>query len=202
MNSGLDHFVVGTINTCIYFHAVRLKTMATFTRKEIAEGIERLGQLAVESGIKIELILVGGALMVLRFRARESTRDVDVAIVAPAEVQKVRELARAVATEHSWPEDWLNDGAKGYLIGLSSGPIVLSAPGIEVRSPDTAQLLAMKLSAWRDDVDINDAARLLEEIEGGRDEIWREVERYLIPGNELKAQYAYADLWEAQRGKN
>jgi predicted nucleotidyltransferase len=202
MNSGLDHFVVGTINTCIYFHAVRLKTMATFTRKEIAEGIERLGQLAVESGIKIELILVGGALMVLRFRARESTRDVDVAIVAPAEVQKVRELARAVATEHGWPEDWLNDGAKGYLIGLSSGPIVLSAPGIEVRSPGTAQLLAMKLSAWRDDVDINDAARLLEEIEGGRDEIWREVERYLIPGNELKAQYAYADLWELRHGKN
>jgi predicted nucleotidyltransferase len=176
--------------------------MATFTRKEIAAGIERLGQLAVESGIKIELILVGGALMVLRFRARESTRDVDVAIVAPAEVQKVRELARAVATEHGWPEDWLNDGAKGYLIGLSSGPIVLSAPGIEVRSPGTAQLLAMKLSAWRDDVDINDAARLLEEIEGGRDEIWREVERYLIPGNELKAQYAYADLWELRHGKN
>ena len=202
MNSGLDHFVVGTINTCIYFHAVRFKTMATFTRKEIAEGIERLGQLAFESGIKIELILVGGALMVLRFRARESTRDVDVAIVAPTEVQKVRELARAVATEHGWPEDWLNDGAKGYLIGLSSGPIVLSAPGIEVRSPGTAQLLAMKLSAWRDDVDINDAARLLEEIEGGRDEIWREVERYLIPGNELKAQYAYADLWELRHGKN
>jgi hypothetical protein len=60
----------------------------------------------------------------------------------------------------------------------------------------------MKLSAWRDDVDINDAARLLEEIEGGRDEIWREVERYLIPGNELKAQYAYADLWELRHGKN
>jgi predicted nucleotidyltransferase len=176
--------------------------MATFTRREIAEGIERLGQLAVDTGIKIELVLIGGALMVLRFGARESTRDVDVAILAPTDAQKVRELARRVAEEHGWPEDWLNDGAKGYLIGLSYGPVVLSAPGIEVRSPDTAQLLAMKLSAWRDDVDIDDASRLLEEIKGGRDEIWREVERYLIPGNELKAQYAYADLWELQRGKN
>ena len=92
--------------------------------------------------------------------------------------------------------------AKGYLIGLSSGPVVLSAPGIEVRSPDTAQLLAMKLSAWRDDVDIDDASRLLEEMKGGRDEIWREVEPYLIPGNELKARYAFNDLWEARRGKN
>ena len=60
----------------------------------------------------------------------------------------------------------------------------------------------MKLSAWRDDVDIADASRLLDEIKGDRDEIWQEVEPYLIPGNELKAQYAYADLWEHQRGKN
>lgn len=176
--------------------------MATFTRKEIAEGIERLGQLAVESGIQIELVLVGGALMVLRFRARESTRDVDVAILAPVEAHRVRELAGMVAAERGWPDDWLNDGAKGYLIGVSSGPIVLSAPGIEVRSPATAQLLAMKLSAWRDDVDITDASRLLEEMKGSRDEVWREVEPYLIPGSELKARYAYADLWEGRRGKN
>jgi hypothetical protein len=176
--------------------------MATFTRKEIAEGIERLGQLAVESGIKIELILVGGALMVLRFGARESTRDVDVAILAPADAQKVRELARRVAGEHRWPDDWLNDGAKSYLIGLSSGPIVLSVPGIEVRSPATAQLLAMKLSAWRDDIDIADASRLLEEMKGSRDDIWQEVEPHLVPGDELKAQYAFADLWEAHHGKD
>src|SRR5438270_10763106 len=176
--------------------------MATFTRKEIADGIERLGQLAVESGIEIELVLIGGALMVLRFQARDSTRDVDVAIVAPRETERVREFARTVAAEHGWPDDWLNDGAKGYLVGLSNGPVVLSAPGIEVRSPSVAQLLAMKLSAWRDDVDIADAARLLEEMKGDRSETWREVELYLVPGSELKAQYAFADLWEAQHGKN
>jgi hypothetical protein len=34
----------------------------------------------------------------------------------------------------------------------------------------------MKLSAWRDDVDIDDASRLLEEMKGSRDEIWREAE--------------------------
>lgn len=60
----------------------------------------------------------------------------------------------------------------------------------------------MKLSAWRDDVDIADASLLLDEMKGYRDEIWREVGPYLIPGNELKAQLAFADLWEALRGKN
>lgn len=176
--------------------------MATFTRKEIAEGIERLGQLAVESGIRIEMVLVGGALMVLRFDARESTHDVDVAILMPAEAGKVREFARTVAAERGWSDDWLKDGAKGYLIGLSSGPVVLSAPGVEVRSPSIAQVLAMKLSAWRDDVDIADASRLLDEMKGDRDEIWQEVEPYLIPGTELKAKFAFADLWEALRGKD
>jgi hypothetical protein len=176
--------------------------MATFTRKKIVEGMERLGQLAVQSGIKIELALIGGALMVLRFQARESTRDVDVAILAPGEAQRVRELARIVAAEQGWPDGWLNDGAKGYLIGVTAGPVVFSAPGIEVRSPATAQLLAMKLSAWRDDIDIADASRLLEEMKGSRDDIWQEVEPHLVPGDELKAQYAFADLWEAHHGKD
>src|SRR2546423_5533941 len=159
--------------------------MATFTRKDIADGIERLGQLAVESGIEIQLVLIGGALMVLRFQARESTRDVDVAILAPSQAQRVREFARTVAAEHGWPDDWLNDGAKGYLIGLSNGPVVFSAPGIEVRSPSTAQLLAMKLSAWRDDLDVADARRLLEDITGDRDGVWGEIEPYLVSGDEM-----------------
>jgi len=176
--------------------------MATITRREIVEALERLGQLAVARGIKVELALVGGALMVLVYDARESTRDVDAIILAPREAGMVRELAHVVADERGWPEDWLNDGAKGFLIGLSPGPIVFSAPGIEARSPATGQLLAMKLSAWRDDVDIADARRLLEEMSGSREEIWQAVEPYLVPGDELKAQYAFEDLWEARYGDN
>ncbi len=180
--------------------------MATITRQEIVEALERLGQLAVARGIRIELALVGGALMVLVYEARESTHDVDAIILAPREVGTVRELAQVVADERGWPDDWLNDGAKGFLIGLSSGPIVFSAPGIEVRSPATGQLLAMKLSAWRDDVDIADARRLLQEMlqemAGSRDEIWQAVAPYLVPGDELKAQYAFADLWETLYGDN
>ncbi len=131
---------------------------------------------------------------------QEATRDVDAIILAPPETAKVRELAQAVADELGWPHDWLNDGAKGFMIGISSGPVIFSAPGIEVRSPSTAQLLAMKLSAWRDDIDIADARRLLQEMSGSRNEIWLAVEPFLIPGDELKAQFAFADLWETLYG--
>lgn len=101
-----------------------------------------------------------------------------------------------------WPDDRLNDGAKGFLHGLSEGPEIFSAPGIRVHIPDPGQLLAMKLSAWRDRVDRSDALLLLREIAlpGNQDETWARIEPYLVPGRELKAQYAFLDLWEAIYG--
>jgi predicted nucleotidyltransferase len=176
--------------------------MALLARQEIVAALERLGQLAHSQGHHIELVAVGGVVMVLLYNARQSTRDVDAAIISPREARLVRDYARKVADERGWPEDWLNDGAKGYLIGLSSGPVIYSAEGIEVRAPAVEQMLAMKLSAWRDDVDISDARRLLQEMgmAGERDAVWRRVEPYLAPGRELKAQYAFQDLWEGLHG--
>jgi hypothetical protein len=62
------------------------------------------------------------------------------------------------------------------------------------------ELLAMKLSAWRDDLDVADARLLLSRISGDRASVWGQVEPHLVPGRELKAQYAFEDLWEADRG--
>lgn len=140
--------------------------------------------------------------MVLVYNTRVSTRDVDALILDPPETRTVRSLVKQVAHEYNLPEDWLNDGAKGYLVGLSEGPIIFSAPGIVVKSPAVVQLLAMKLSAWRDDVDIEDARRLLQELSGEREQVWQAVEPYLVPGAELKAQYAFLDLWESLYGTN
>lgn len=176
--------------------------MATFSRNEIEEGLKRLGELAQAKGLHIQLTLVGGAVMVLQFDARPSTRDVDAVILLPREARLVRALAKQVADEQNWPEDWLNDGAKGYLVGISDGPVIFQSLGIEARAPSVEQLLAMKLSAWRDDIDISDARRLLEEIgcERKRDEVWQSLEPFLVKGEELTAQYAFWDLWESLYG--
>jgi len=177
--------------------------MATFSRQEIQDGLRRLGELAQAQGLHVRLALVGGAAMVLAYEARQSTRDVDVVILSPAEARLVRNLVKRIAAERDWPEDWLNDGAKGYLVGISKGPLLFSAPGIEALSPSIEQLLAMKLCAWRDDLDISDARRLLQEIlqsVSGKDDIWKSLEPYLVPGDELTAQYAFLDLWETLYG--
>jgi predicted nucleotidyltransferase len=176
--------------------------MALFSREEIIEGLTRLGELAQAQGLHIDLTLVGGAVMVLAFNTRPATRDVDAFIRAPHEARLVRELVKQVANERDWNEDWLNDAAKGYLVGVSDGLILFDAPGLQARAPALEQLLAMKLSAWRDEVDIADARRLLQELANGQDQatIWQKVEPFLVPGDELKAQYAFLDLWESLHG--
>lgn len=174
--------------------------MTLLSQQQIVRALTRLGEIAQMQGHEIDLLAVGGVVMVLGYNARLATHDVDVFILSPKETHITRSLAQQVAQELGWPDDWLNDGAKGFLVGISQGPVIFSAPGIVVRRPKIAQLLAMKLSAWRDDVDIEDARRLLQELQGTQDEIWQAVEPFLIPGKQLKAQYAFWDLWETTYG--
>lgn len=177
--------------------------MATFSREEIQDGLRRLGELAQAQGLHVRLALIGGAAMVLGYEARQSTRGVDAVILSPSEARLVRNLVKRVAAEYDWPEDWLNDRAKGYLVGISEGTLLFSAPGIEALFLSLEQFLAMKLCTWRDDLDISDARRLLKEIlqsGRGKDEIWESLEPYLVPGDQLTAQYAFLDLWETLHG--
>lgn len=174
--------------------------MAAISKPELVSALTHLGELAAAEGEQIELLLLGGSVMVLAFSARPSTRDVDVVILSTTDRAEVRRLAEIVADERGWPADWLNEGAKGFVVAPLAGATLLSAAGITVRMPPIELLLAMKLCAWRDDVDISDARRLLCELPGGHDSVWASVERHLQVGRELKAKYAFEDLWESVNG--
>jgi hypothetical protein len=170
--------------------------MALLTRDDLTSALTRLGQLAIAEGRDIELLIVGGGIMVMEFCTRSSTRDLDGVVLNAVEPSTVRRYSQTIATERGWPEDWLNDGAKGFLVGTIVATKMFSAPGISVSRPSYEQLLAMKLCAWRDDVDIADARRLLAELTSDRDKVWALIEPFLEPGKELKAQYAFDDLLE------
>lgn len=170
--------------------------MDTFSRESI---IDALGLLSAElegEGGQHELVIAGGAALVLLYGARESTKDVDVVVADRA----VREAAQQVAAQLDLPQDWLNDGAKGYAHGMSVGEAVFQAENLIVRALAVSQLLAMKLSAWRDDLDIDDARLLLSKLEGTKEQVWGEVEPFLVPRRGLKARFAFEDLWESQDG--
>lgn len=174
--------------------------MERLSRDSIVRALEAVARAVPPNVARIELLVFGGAALVLLYGARETTKDVDAVVLGTGDAASLKAAAGSIATHLGLPEDWLNDGAKGYLHGVSKGPILLETPTLLVRAPAAEQLLAMKLCAWRDDLDVEDARLLLTKLEGERSAVWGYVEPYLVPGRELKARYAFDDLWEAHRG--
>jgi hypothetical protein len=165
------------------------------TREDMIMGLRRLGELANDNGIEIKLALVGGAIMVLEYNTRSLTHDVDAVILAPAEKWKVFELVILIAQEFGRPEDWLNDDAEIFVGDAIISHRLFLAPGIEVHVPETAQMLALKLSAWRDVADKAAAAELLKHMSGRRQDIWQAVKPFIVPGCAATAEGALNDLF-------
>ena len=61
--------------------------MKRLTRADILAGLRELGRLAEAEGVSLEVALYDGAVMMLAYDARPSTKDVD-AIIHPAKVAK------------------------------------------------------------------------------------------------------------------
>jgi hypothetical protein len=117
-------------------------------RETIVGALSRLAELLRERGVEGEVCLLGGAVMVLAFSARPSTKDVD-AIFEPASL--VRRLARDVAEERGLPDDWLNDGAKGFVSVRheTTETDLPQFPGLRLTAPTLQYMLAMKCMASR-----------------------------------------------------
>ena len=166
---------------------------------DIERAFDALSEELSRRGERAQMVIAGGAASVLLFGARETTKDVDAYFLQP-DAAVIREAAAAVALRLGLPNDWLNDGAKGYFVGITNGAPLYESPSLSVRSATLIQLLAMKLAAWRDAVDRSDASLLLREIQGSKSEIWSQVKRFVPPPQLDKASYAFDDLWETENG--
>jgi hypothetical protein len=111
-----------------------------------------------EQGVAGDIYVVGGAAMVLLYGRDSLTADVD----ARASHQRVFEMARVMGPEYGLPSGWLN-GAAGSWIPTrpESASAPRDEPGLTVHIAPAAHVLAMKIVAMRDDVDIEDAVRLV-----------------------------------------
>ena len=118
-------------------------------RVRITQALRRLGTLAREEGVTLEVSLYGGAVFTLVYGSRDATKDVD-ALVRPAAV--AQKLARKVAAELDLPEDWLNDNVKQFLAEKESKRELAGdefGEGLRISVPTAQYLLAMKLRACR-----------------------------------------------------
>lgn len=119
------------------------------SRAQITQALRRLGELAHEQKVTLEISLYGGAVFTLVYGSREATKDVD-AVVRQSEIAK--KLALRVAQDLNLPEDWLNDQVKQFLAEKEAKRQLTEADfgeGLRVSVPTAAYLLAMKLRACR-----------------------------------------------------
>lgn len=123
-------------------------------------------RLAKKHAVKLEMILIGGASILLNYHFRTSTTDVD-AMVVNASVLK--EAIRLVAQKHQLDPDWLNtdfERTTSYTSKLiEHSKFYKSYLGlIEVRTIKDEHLIAMKLKASRDyKYDLSDVVGILHE---------------------------------------
>lgn len=128
---------------------LRIAAMVSgFDRQTILAALQRLGEILGERGVKGELCLLGGTVMVLAFQSRANTKDVD-AIFQPSSV--IRAAAAEVSEEMNLPKDWLNDGAKGFVSArhdVEAGDLP-QFEALRLTAPTPEYMLAMKCLAAR-----------------------------------------------------
>jgi len=117
-------------------------------RAEIEASLRELGRKLHERGVTGEILIVGGAYMLLVLANREATRDIDAYFEKDKEV--IRAVAAEVARERGLPGDWLNDAAKGFLRQQPGRTdLWASYPGLRIYTPDPEYIFAMKAEAAR-----------------------------------------------------
>ena len=108
------------------------------------------------AGKVIDLCIYGGSCLMLVSDFRVSSADVDA--VALTDQAFVDGVAKNIAMQRGWPEDWLNDGVRTYLSPNVEAPDVHlltgtypseDRPGLRIYVPRPEYMLAMKLMALR-----------------------------------------------------
>ena len=121
--------------------------MKQLTKSILLQALKRMGDLAQQEGVTLEVCLYGGALMMLAYDSRIITKDVD-AIVRPSRLGQ--SIARRVGQEFGLPDQWLNDDVKMFLAPREQlRALPWEAPGIQLTAPTAGYLLAMKALACR-----------------------------------------------------
>ena len=161
-------------------------------RDEIRRYLEALSDLLGRRGVVGEVVIYGGAAMVLAHHARVSTKDVD-AVFEPKAV--VYEAAERVTREQDAPRGWLNDAVKGFLSAAGNTQPLLDLPHLKVFVAAPEYLLAMKCMSMRlgrDETDIRDIRFLMRHLELRRaDDVFDIVEKY-YPRNLIQPKTRFA----------
>ena len=183
--------------------ATNQSTGSGLTREALLNALRTLSDKLGEHGVTGELCLFGGTVMVLAFSSRLATKDID-ALFKPAKI--IRELAGHIAAELHLPNDWLNDGVKGFVSARheTTAGNLPQFPHLRLTMPVPEYLLAMKCMASRiggttgEQSDVSDITFLTRHLglKSARDVL--DIVAQYYPSNQIpvKTQYLIEGLFE------
>jgi len=157
------------------------------SRRRLLDALGRLGDHLRSADVVADLHIVGGAVMVTEYDAREATADVDAFNYEPHGA--VERAAALVADELGLPRSWLNQQASSYVPRHADWRRSSSFdhPNLHLYAIAPEHLLAMKVQAGRP-TDAEDIATLCRELGiTSADEVER-LTRAAYPDEQLSAR--------------
>jgi predicted nucleotidyltransferase len=172
---------------------------------EKRELITLLRELDENLSSSFDIVLIGGAAMIIHFGAKRATRDVDVFILRGAS-SELRHAAEQISERYNLPKDWLNDAAKGFADILPTDfyhrlvPLSFGFKRIRLYALGTPEQVALKIIALREqdledleilfpqltDNDINTLFLIMEHVSKFRPD-WAQKIKYFLEEKGWKA---------------
>ena len=144
-------------------------------RRYLAE----VGTHLASRGITGEIVLAGGAVMVMALHARGGSRDIDA--VFRKEADAIREAVPHVAEANGLAATWLNDHVRVFIAADAPTVELFEVPGLRVRMVRLDYLFYMK--AWAGDpVDQRDLRVIAQALKVTDEHQAYEIVRAYSPG--------------------
>ena len=165
-------------------------------REDIEKYLRMLGEELQKKQVIGEILLVGGAVMLLEVGNREVTKDID-AYFEPQYSSEIREAAMTVADREGLPDDWLNDGVKGFFYSQPPHKRWAEYPGLRVYIATLDYILVMKVVAGRPQ-DVEDAKALIQMLRiSDAQEVFSLIAKYTRQQKlETRVQYIVEELFD------
>ncbi|GAC1369084.1 MAG: DUF6036 family nucleotidyltransferase [Ktedonobacteraceae bacterium] len=165
-------------------------------KEDIEKYLRMLGQELQKKQVIGEILLVGGAVMLLEVGNREVTKDID-AYFEPKYSYEIREAAKDIARREGLPDDWLNDGVKGFFYSQPPHKRWAEYPGLRVYIATLDYILVMKVIAGRPQ-DIEDAKALIQILQiSDAQEVFSLLAKYTKQQKlEARVQYIVEELFD------
>ena len=165
-------------------------------KDDIQKYLRMLGDELLKRNVTGEILLVGGAVMLLEVGNREITKDIDAYFEGNAAI--IRDAIIVVAEREGLSDDWLNDAVKSFFYTRVPNRKWAEYPGLRVYMPPLDYLLVMKVIAGRPQ-DVDDAKALIEKLHlSNAQEVFALIEKYTKKERvEPRTQYIVEELFDS-----